>query len=348
MDAVQSRLREWRRRRGLSQQALAEAAGVARQTVSGVEAGRYGPSVQVGLRLARALGCRVEDLFALPGEEAVPAAAGALAPDERVALADIAGRTVARSLHGLGDARWATPAAHGIVVGMQAAGQPRVAVLAPRRGVFLAGCDPALGLLAAHCARQAVDLDAYWWHAGNGEAVAQLQRGQVHAAGLHHPAGEPSGAGPRFRIAAWQTGWMVRRGNPKGIRGAPDLLRRGVVLANREPGSGARALLDRLLAADGVPTDGVTGYATGFEGHLRAGEAVLLGAADAALGLHAAATALGLDFVPVVEEVCDLCLVPGRDQAAGALLEALRSAAFRTELSAFGPYDTSRTGEHVA
>src|SRR5262252_1397729 len=48
---------------GLRQQDLAARAGVSRQSLSALEAGRSVPSATLALRLARELGCRVEDLF---------------------------------------------------------------------------------------------------------------------------------------------------------------------------------------------------------------------------------------------------------------------------------------------
>jgi DNA-binding XRE family transcriptional regulator len=60
----------------MSQQDLANFAGVSRQTISGVESGQYAPSTTVALRLAKALGCQVEDVFWLeqdtPEIEAIP------------------------------------------------------------------------------------------------------------------------------------------------------------------------------------------------------------------------------------------------------------------------------------
>lgn len=61
---------------GLTQQQLAERAGISRQTLVAIEAGRLTPSVTVALRLARALGCTVDDLFAL-AEPPLLEAAGA-------------------------------------------------------------------------------------------------------------------------------------------------------------------------------------------------------------------------------------------------------------------------------
>jgi putative transcriptional regulator len=62
-------LKAYRRRRGdMTQQALAEAAGVSRQSIISIESGKYRPSVELALRLARALDAGVEDLFALADE----------------------------------------------------------------------------------------------------------------------------------------------------------------------------------------------------------------------------------------------------------------------------------------
>lgn len=56
---------------GLTQQELAERAGVTRQSIISIEQGKYRPSVELALMLARALGCTVDDLFHLSdnGEE---------------------------------------------------------------------------------------------------------------------------------------------------------------------------------------------------------------------------------------------------------------------------------------
>ena len=55
----------------MSQQELANIAGVTRQSIGAVETGQCAPSVTISLRLAKALGCKVEDLFWL-GEEDLP------------------------------------------------------------------------------------------------------------------------------------------------------------------------------------------------------------------------------------------------------------------------------------
>lgn len=61
--AVVSPVRERRKERRLTQAELAEQVGVSRQTIIAVEQGDYAPSVYLALRIARALGRTVEELF---------------------------------------------------------------------------------------------------------------------------------------------------------------------------------------------------------------------------------------------------------------------------------------------
>lgn len=349
MPEWRTHLRERRLQAGWTQQALAERAGVTRQTIAGIEAGRYGPGVVVGLRLARALGCRVEDLFALavPPVEAVTARAPR---PQRVALGRIAGRSVARPLSGLGALRWSAAAAHGLAPGPEATTVHAFAGIPP--AVFLGGCDPALGLLGAHAARTAARTEVLWWHAGNGEALAQLQDGRLHAAAVHGTAGGPSPASglSGWRLGRWRLGLLLRPDNPLGVQAVGDLSRPGLRLANREPGSGARALLDRLLAAAGADGAAIAGYDHPLDGHAAVADAVAAGLADAGMAAEIAAWERGLHFLPLSEEVCDLWVPAalGGDPGVTAVLQALTSDAFRADLAAFGPYDTRETGNALA
>ena len=58
-----NRLRVARAERDLSQEQLARAAGVSRQTISSIETGQYCPSALLAFELARVLALRVEELF---------------------------------------------------------------------------------------------------------------------------------------------------------------------------------------------------------------------------------------------------------------------------------------------
>jgi len=60
---LQNRLREMRTGRGWTQQDLAHAVGVTRQTIIAIEKGGYEPSVRLALELAGKLAVSVDDLF---------------------------------------------------------------------------------------------------------------------------------------------------------------------------------------------------------------------------------------------------------------------------------------------
>jgi putative transcriptional regulator len=65
--SVVNRVRELRAgRAGMTQQRLADAVGVSRQTVNAIETGRYTPSLEVALKIALAFDEPVEQVFRLP------------------------------------------------------------------------------------------------------------------------------------------------------------------------------------------------------------------------------------------------------------------------------------------
>ena len=61
---VENGIRRLRFERGeMTQQALADACSVTRQTIIALEAGKYAPSLELAFRIADALGVRIEDVF---------------------------------------------------------------------------------------------------------------------------------------------------------------------------------------------------------------------------------------------------------------------------------------------
>ncbi len=140
---------------------------------------------------------------------------------------------------------------------------------------------------------------------------------------------------------------IVPPGNPLGIAGIADLARPGVTFVNRQRGSGTRVLLDYELSRLGVSPDSIAGYENEEYTHMNVAAAVLSGRASAGLGVQAAANALGLDFVPVGTEEYDLVIAEEywNDLRVEALLDVIRSAAFKNAVSALGGYGVDRTGE---
>ena len=60
---MKNRLEELRRGRGLSQEELAGALEVSRQTIISLEKGRYNPSILLAFRIARYFVTSIEDVF---------------------------------------------------------------------------------------------------------------------------------------------------------------------------------------------------------------------------------------------------------------------------------------------
>jgi putative transcriptional regulator len=64
-DQLENLVEQFRTKRGLSRQELADLVGVHYQTMSYIERGEYAPTLALALRLAAALNCKVEQLFKL-------------------------------------------------------------------------------------------------------------------------------------------------------------------------------------------------------------------------------------------------------------------------------------------
>ena len=62
---MNNRLRELRKQQKLTQDELAKALGVSRQTINAIENNKYNPTLELALRMARFLRIPVEQLFLL-------------------------------------------------------------------------------------------------------------------------------------------------------------------------------------------------------------------------------------------------------------------------------------------
>lgn len=190
--------------------------------------------------------------------------------------------------------------------------------------------------------------------------LSALARGEAHLAGSHLldtasgefnvPFVKQHLKGRRVALVAVadrRQGLIVPAANPLGIAGVGDLARPGVRFINRQRGSGTRLLLDALLAREHVAPAAVEGYEREEYTHFGVAAAVKSGAADCGLGIHAAARALGLGFLPLAAERYEL-VIPGEnwdDARVRALVEVLRSAEFRDRVAGLGGYDVAVTGE---
>jgi putative molybdopterin biosynthesis protein len=361
-----NRLAAIRRTRGFSAIDLAGRVDVSRQTIHAIEAGAYVPNTLVALKLARALDVSVEDIFAFPQEdsagempvERITLLAGSetVHAGQHVQLCKVDGKMVASATSAI---PWCVPLSDAVLLDKTKARVIRSAEEFQNR-ILIAGCDPAMLLLARYL--QSAGIDPVLAHRNSSAALALLKEGRVHVAGTHlrdAASGESNTAqvSRLFRgnsvavlsFAIWEQGIVVARGNPKSIRGLEDLARPGVVLVNREEGSGSRVLLDSSLATAGIQVGKVRGYDRTAAGHLAAAAEVRSGAVDCCIAPRAAARVFNLDFVPLASERYDLVVRRRHLGLRGVqlLLETLSRASFRRDLESLGGYDTKVAGRSV-
>ena len=232
---------------------------------------------------------------------------------------------------------------------------------AAQKRLLLAGCDPATSLVS-NMVERISGVEIVSAAAASKLALAWLKDGKVHIAGSHLADPESGDFNvPYVRelfgqeemviitFAQWEEGFVVAPGNPKRIRKAEDLARRGIRFVNREPGSGSRALLDKVLEKAGVATAKLQGYDRVAFGHLPAAFEVLSGAADVCIATRSAAQTFGLDFLPLHSARYDLVMRKrtGDLPAVKAFLDVLQRATLRRKLEVLAGYETSQTGAIV-
>ena len=197
-------------------------------------------------------------------------------------------------------------------------------------------------------------------HVGSMGGLMAIKRGVCHIAGSHLLNAEdgsynlsdirkflPDIPVKRVQLVFRDQGFMVSHGNPKGIKGVEDLIRKDIRFVNRQSGSGTRVLLDYRLKQLNLNPKDIKGYDDDEFTHMSVAAAVLGGTADMGLGIFAAARALNLDFIPVVTEQYDL-IIPGRffdTENIQRLLTTIRTPDFKHRVEKLGGYHTERTGE---
>ena len=111
-------------------------------------------------------------------------------------------------------------------------------------------------------------------------------------------------------FCAWREGLVLRPGH--AVSGITDVIKAGLRLVNRQPGSEARLLLDRELATAGADPAQLPGYDSQATGHLHVASAVAAGLADVGVASEPAALAYGLAFIPLAAERFDLVIPAGQ------------------------------------
>ena len=229
------------------------------------------------------------------------------------------------------------------------------------RTIFCIGShDLTLDLLAQFLALRERRLVSA--NVGSLGGLIALKRGEAHLAGSHlldPETGEYNLAYIRkylpglpvrvYGFVGREQGLMVKRGNPKGIKGLEDLTRPDVRFVNRQRGAGTRVLLDYELSKAGISSDSIQGYDQEEYTHLGVAVAVASNRADCGLGIPAAAQSLGLDFVPLFQEKYQLVLPVqfAQDALLAPLFDLLGQAEFKRAVLSLPGYDVSEMGKLI-
>jgi putative molybdopterin biosynthesis protein len=197
---------------------------------------------------------------------------------------------------------------------------------------------------------------------GSQGGLVALRRGEAHLAGSHllNPeTGEynisyirqyvPNIPVKVVALVGRAQGLMVKRGNPKGIKGLQGLTNPQIQFVNRQRGAGTRVLLDYHLSLMTIPPERIVGYSQEEYTHLGVAAAIASGRADCGLGIAAAAQALDLEFIPLFQERYDLVIPKqfAEDELLAPLFDLLAEQRFRDAVSQLPGYDVSVMGTIV-
>ena len=228
--------------------------------------------------------------------------------------------------------------------------------------VVVGSHDNTLDVLANQIRVNQKNLTLSSSHVGSMGGLMAIKNGGCHLAGSHLLDTEDGSYNVSYvkkylpdvkvklvHLVLRDQGLILPRGNPKALKGIEDLRRKDIRFINRQAGSGTRILLDFRLGQLGIDPSDVNGYENEEFTHMSVAVAVQSGTADVALGIYAAAKALGLDFIPVVTEQYDL-IIPERffeSENIQILLETIHSQQFKKQVEALGGYSTEKTGKVI-
>lgn len=196
---------------------------------------------------------------------------------------------------------------------------------------------------------------------GSTQGLEELVAGRAVLAGMHLidpetgrwnlAAARAHLPGSRHVMIHWARrtqGLFVASGNPLGITGLGDAVKRGLRFAVRAEGAGSQRLLDVLLAHEGLSRAALITTGRSAETHSDLAALIETGEADCGLGLRAAAGQLG--FLPVIEdESFDLVMTRRAyfEASIQNLVEFARTEAFSKRAAYLGGYDVRDLGQVV-
>ena len=331
----QNRVRSLRLAAGMTQAQLAERAGVSRQLVGTVEAGRHLPRVDAGLALAAALDTDAGWLFG-SHTPLLDVMSGLTPADGALVRLGWVGEQMVTAPARIGSDGW-HPADAVIEDG-------RAHRLGPAQsGVVVAGCEPGLETLE-HLLRQG-GVGAVAVSASSAGALAALIGGRVHAAVVHGPPDSlpavPDGLDvDRIRLTRWRVGVSL----PPDVDASwwQQVLDGAMPVVQREDGATVQRAFEEALAGSGpVPGPRVGGHVVAA----RHGSA----AGIPAVTIEPAALAMGVGFHALDHHEAQLWISRRWivDRGVEQLLTAINGSHFRRRLQAIGGYDLEGTGSRL-
>jgi putative molybdopterin biosynthesis protein len=227
--------------------------------------------------------------------------------------------------------------------------------------VCIGSHDNTLDVLANAIKKNYPEFSLSSAHVGSMGGLMALKRGEAHLAGTHlldEETGEYNISFIKKHLLEKKTvlvnlvyrtqGLLVKKGNPKNIKGFEALLRDDVIFINRQPGSGTRLLLDKYLKELKINPQMVKGYEREEYTHMAVASAVLTGLADTGLAVYSSAKALDLDFIPLANERYDIAIPHEfiNTEMIQLLLKIIREDnEFRETVQSLGGYDISDMGK---
>ncbi|MEK6673223.1 MAG: molybdopterin biosynthesis protein [Nitrospirota bacterium] len=249
--------------------------------------------------------------------------------------------------------------------GIGAGREVEIEILRPRHEisntiVCIGSHDNTLDMLSNYLKKRFPKYSLSSGHVGSMGGLIALKRGEAHIAGTHlldESSGEynipfikrliPEKKIVLINLIYRQQGFIVRKGNPKNIKGFDDLLRDDVVFINRQSGSGTRLLTDRHLKEMNIDNSAIRGYGREEYTHMGVASAVMSSMADTGIAVLSAAKALDLDFIPIAKERYDLAIPHeflGYEMIRALLSVINEDKEFRHSVLNLGGYDISDMG----
>jgi putative molybdopterin biosynthesis protein len=223
-------------------------------------------------------------------------------------------------------------------------------------GSHCVGIDVLIGVVREH----SPEFHAKVVNTGSLGGLHAVKRGEADIAGIHlldegtgqynvpfyHQFGM-QGKAVLIRGYTREQGFLVPKGNPKGIRTFDDLIGKKLSLVNRNRGSGTRILMDfclsKIVASKGITLGDLTrqiqGYTSEAKSHSAVASAIASGRADVGVGIRTVAVTYGLDFVKIGDESFDFLISNDRlsKPAVQSFLTALKSKEFASLLDMRAP-----------